>query len=317
MGLQFGKTLKHWHRQFTPTEKTLEFARGCEAAAKKHAPTILEELRGVAESSGTEYESLISTNLAPGAMFQGGCTIIAISGKHTVSGSPVFARHMDWLKKDIEALHVIYSDPENGFKSTGFSFGDIGRYGGQNEVGVTVGTAYVGMYQDQPQPGVRLNISSRWILDNCATTEEAVKYLEKIPHTEPVNFLLLDAAGTIARVETCPKKITTKYVEEGMDVATVFYVLDEMKSLDGKWPEDLIFYKFEKRVKNWFREHQGSITMDLVKELCRDPEKGICEYYGTPDDTDEITIWSWIAETNPAQVEISPGPPCNTEYRKL
>jgi predicted choloylglycine hydrolase len=317
IGLQFGRTLKEWHRQFKPSERTLEFARGCEGAAKKHAPEILEELRGVAESSGTAYDSLISTNLAPGAMFQGGCTVIAIDGRHTVSRRPIFARHMDWMKKDVEALHVIYSEPEDGFQSTGFSFGDIGRYGGQNEAGLTVGTAYVGMYADSPQPGIRLNISSRWILDNCAKTEEAVKYLEGIPHTEPVNFLLIDAAGTIARVETCPKKVSTKYAEDGMDIATVFYTLDEMKPLDRKWPDDLIFYKYEERVRSWFRDHRGDITVDLVKKLCSSPEKGICEYYGAPGDDDEITIWSWIAEANPSQVEISPGPPCNTAYQKL
>ncbi|MFW9926613.1 MAG: C45 family autoproteolytic acyltransferase/hydrolase [Candidatus Thorarchaeota archaeon] len=316
MGLQFGKSLKDWHREFSPSEDLLEFARGCEVAVKKDAPEILEELRGVSESSGTSYDSLISTNLAPAAVF--GCTIFVVKGEETVDGSPIYARHQDWIKSDVEALHVIHSEPEGKQKSVGFSFGDIGRYGGMNEAGLTIASAYVGMYTgNHRKPGIRMNISARWVLDNFTTTEEAVDYLLKIPHTEPVNFLIADGAGTIARVETCPEKTAARYLDEGLEVVTVFYAIDEMKHLDKEWPEDFLFYEYDRRVRQWFEENRGSITVEKVKALCRDPQKGICEYYGNPGDNDEITIWSWIAETSPARIQISPGPPCHTDYMKL
>ncbi len=316
MGHQFGKSLHEWHREFSPSDELLQFAWRCEAAAQKYAPGILEELRGVSESSGTSYETLISTNLAPAALF--GCTIFAVKGEETVNGSPIYARHQDWIKSDVEALHVIHAEPENGQRSVGFSFGDLGRYGGQNEAGLTIASAYVGMYVGKhPKPGIRMNISTRWALDNFITTEETVDYLMKIPHTEPVNYLVADGSGTIARVETCPEKTAVRYLEEGLEVVTVFYTIDEMKHLDRPWPEDFLFYEYERRVKKWFEENRGSITVDNVKTLCKDPEKGICEYYGNPGDNDEITIWSWIAETNPARIQIAPGPPCNTEYKHL
>ena len=44
MGLQFGKSLSEWHREFSPSDGLLKFAWSCEAAAQKHAPGILEEL---------------------------------------------------------------------------------------------------------------------------------------------------------------------------------------------------------------------------------------------------------------------------------
>ena len=316
MGLQFGKSLSEWHREFSPSDNLLKFAWSCEAAAQKHAPGILEELRGVSESSGASYEALISTNLAPAVFF--GCTVFAVKGEETANGSPVFARQQDWIKSDIDALHVIHAEPENGQRSIGFSFGDNGRYGGQNEEGLTIASAYVGTYTGQyPKPGIRMNISSRWALDNFTTTEETVNYLLKIPHTEPVNFLVADGTGTIARVETCPEKTAARYLEEGLEVVSVFYTIEEMKPLDRPWPEDFLFYEYERRVKRWFKENRGKITVEKVKALCRDPENGICEYYGNPGDKDEITIWSWIAETSPARIQISPGPPCNTDYKKL
>lgn len=312
MGLQFGKSLKEWHRQFSPSEELLEFARGCETAAKRYAPGILDELRGVADSSGTSYESLISTNLAPAAMY--GCTVFAVNGDATSDGSPIFASQMDWMREDIEALHTIHAAPEDGYKSVGFSFGDIGRYGGQNETGLTIGSAYVGMYSGTRKPGIRLNVSQRWILDNFSTTEEAVDYLTKIPHTEPTNFLVADSYGTIARVETCPERTSARYLEEGIEVVTTHFLLDDMKPLDKGWPEDNVFYEFYRRSENWFEQNKGSISLDKAKAFCSDKDKGICLY---ADDWQEITIWSFIARTKPAAIEISPGPPCNVEYLNL
>jgi len=315
MGRQFGKTLKEWHRNYNPSEELLEFAWECERAAQRYAPSILEELQGVAESSGTRYEALIATNLAPAAIF--GCSIFAVKGEYTVSGGPIYGRQQDWIKKDIDALHVIHAEPQDGHKSVGFSYGDVGRYGGQNETGLTIASAYVGMYTGKRKPGIRLNISARWALDNFSTTEETVDYLLKIPHTEPVNFLVADGEGTIARVETCPEKTAAKYLDDGIEVVTVFYTLDEMKHLDKDWPEDFLFYEYDKRIKNWFEENKGSITPDKVKALLSDPKKGVCEYYGNPGDNDEVTIWSWIAETSPASIKIAPGPPCHTDYMKI
>jgi predicted choloylglycine hydrolase len=315
MGLEFGKSLKDWHRNFSPSEKLLEFARECETETKKYAAGILEELTGVADSSGTSYETLISTNLAPAVFF--GCTVFAVKGEETVTGNPIFARHQDWIKSDVDALHVIHAEPDGGQKSVGFSFGDIGRYGGQNEAGLTIASAYVSMYTGKRKPGIRLNISTRWALDNFTTTEETVDYLLKIPHTEPVNFLVADGTGSIARVETCPEKTAARYLEEGIEVMTVFYTLDEMKHLDQDWPEDFLFYEYDRRVKNWFEKNRGNINVDKVKALCSNPQIGICEFYGNPGENDEITIWSWIAETNPASIQIAPGPPCHTEYKGL
>ncbi|MHA2462212.1 MAG: C45 family autoproteolytic acyltransferase/hydrolase [Candidatus Thorarchaeota archaeon] len=305
MGITFGKTLTQWHRQFKPTKEHIEFAWECEKAVKQHAPGLLEELEGISEVTGVSYETLISTNLAPAFMF--GCTLFAVKGEHTSGGNPIFGRQHDWIEEDIEALHVIYTEPDDGHKSIGFSYGDFGRYGGQNDVGLTIGSAYVPMYIGKARPGVRMNISTRWALDNLST------YLKRIPHTEPVAFLVADRKGTFARVETTPERTAATYQEGGIEIVTNFFMLEEMRDLDKGLPEDSHVYEYYRRVQRWFEDNKGSITTDHAKTVCSEHETGICHH---SDNSTEMTIWSWVTEIGQS-LEIAQGSPCNNEYKLL
>jgi len=313
MGITFGKTLSNWHRTFRPSEVHLKWALECEKAVKRYAPSILDELSAIADVSDATYEGLLATHLTPAFAF--GCTLFAVSGEHTANGKPIYGRQQDWEAQDVEALHVIHAEPDDGHKSIGFSFGDCGRYGGQNEAGVTIASAYAPAYIGKAKPGVRMNISARWALDKFSTTEEVVEYYLKIPHTEPVIFLVADSAGTIARIETTPERTETAISEDGIEVVTNFFMLDGMKDLDRGWPEENHVYEYYRRAERWCKDKKGSLTLADAKTVCSDHEIGICHH----DKVDNnITIWSWVTEIgSPNILEIAQGSPCKNEYRQL
>ena len=312
MGKQFGKSLPGFHRQFSPNERQLDFAWKCEKVVRRHAPSMLEELDGISESTGVKYESLISTMISPSFLM--GCSLAAVSGDHTANGSPIFARQMDWLKEHIDALHVIHSSPNEGFNSIGFSFGCIGRYGGQNETGLSIGSVVIPNTTVKAKPGIRMNVATHWALDNFSSTEETVEYLQKVSPTESCAYLIIDGAGTIARVETDAEGSAVKYHDEGLGVATNFYILDEMMKRDKGFPDDNHVKIYYRRIQNWFEENKGKITPEMTKALCSDPERGICQI---KEELEAVTIWSWIAETNPPKMQIAPGMPNETEYQLL
>ncbi|MFW9870603.1 MAG: C45 family autoproteolytic acyltransferase/hydrolase [Candidatus Thorarchaeota archaeon] len=311
MGEMFAKTLSQYHRQFKPKESNLEFAAKCVDAIEQYAPDLLIELQGIAKGSGQSYEALQCSMLTPAFLF--GCTLLAVSGEYTASGSPIYARQQDWIREDIAALHTIHSNPQGSYKSVGFSYGDFGRYGGMNEVGLTIGSASCAMYTGKIRPGLRMNISTRWALDKLSTTEEAVEYLAEVPHTEAVTFLVLDKSGSIARIEVTPEKTCAEYLEEGFGVAGNVFVMKEMLHLDKGLPESDPTHVYIERLGNWFEERKGTITVEDVRTICSSPEQGICQT--NPDYM--VTIWSWIAETNPTSMRIAPGPPCEVDYRLL
>lgn len=312
MGKQFGNYLTDFHRQFSPNDKQLEFAWKCEEKVRKYAPSILDELEGISESTGVKYESLITTMISPAFLF--GCSLVAISGEHTASGNPIYARQMDWLKVDIDALHVIRSEPTEGYNSTGFSFGCCGRYGGQNETGLTIGSVIIPNSTVAVKPGVRMNVAMKWALDNFSTTKETLEYLQKISPTESCAYLIIDGAGTIGRAEADGEGTSIKYHDDGIGAATNFYIIDEMKERDKGFPEDNHVVKYYNRIHRWFEKNKGMITAEMAKEFCSDPINGICQ---TDEKLEAVTIWSWIAETNPPKLQIAPGMPCETEYQTL
>ncbi|MHA2301193.1 MAG: carcinine hydrolase/isopenicillin-N N-acyltransferase family protein, partial [Candidatus Thorarchaeota archaeon] len=182
-----------------------------------------------------------------------------------------------------------------------------------NDVGLTIGSAYVPMYIGKARPGVRMNISTRWALDNLSTAKEAVDYLKKIPHTEPVAFLVADRTGTIARVETTPERTAAAYQEGGIEIVTNFFMLEEMRDLDKGFPEDNHIYEYYRRVERWFEDSKGRITTDHAKSVCSNHDNGICHH---SNNSTEMTIWSWITEIGQS-LEIAQGSPCNNEYKLL
>ena len=54
--------------------------------------------------------------------------------------------------------------------------------GGINEAGLAIGVTFVVRNTIKPRPGIAANVAARWILDNFATTKEAIDYLRAIPH---------------------------------------------------------------------------------------------------------------------------------------
>ena len=124
---------------------------------------------------------------------------------------------------------------------------------------------------------------------------------------------MVDKDGTTARVEATPEKTATSIIEDGFAFATNVFVMDETKHLDNGLPETDPSHRYEKLLNKWFKDNKGDITLDSVKDICRDTETGICQ----SDEKYSVTIWSWVTETNPASIEIAPGPPCETEYIPL
>jgi hypothetical protein len=79
-----------------------------------------------------------------------------------------------------------------------------------NEHGLCVGLHQVN--QAAWQPGLVCMLIVRMVLDQCATTRDAVKLLRSIPHGLGFNYSLTDASGAAAVVEASPAALA---VHEG------------------------------------------------------------------------------------------------------
>ena len=90
----------------------------------------------------------------------------------------------------------------------GFADRFTGRLDGQNEHGLCVGLHQVN--NGAWQPGLACILIVRMVLDQCATTRDAIALLRRIPHGGGYNYSLMDAAGAAAVVEAAPASVAVR-----------------------------------------------------------------------------------------------------------
>ncbi len=159
----------------------------------KFAPAILEEIAGIANA--------LDTSLERACLFFGNGGLRPRLGGWSVVMSPVaFGRNYDFRLNNYGARLALVQ-PKGSHASIGFSELLTGRLDGMNEHGLSVALHLVG---HQRLPGMSCVLMIRIVLDQCATTDEAVEMFRSFPHAVAYNYSLLDAAGQAAVVEAMP-----------------------------------------------------------------------------------------------------------------
>ena len=315
IGLQAAKILAEERETGYPpnySEEVLEKALEYEEQVKLIAPEYLEELHAISDTLNIDYRKLVTLELSP-LRFQSSCLVMAISGEHTSNGLPVLARNQEWEESDAEYLRVIHSQPDGRLKSVGtnFAWTLTSRYGGMNEAGVAIASSSA-TFED-PGLGVILNVATRWVLDNCRTTEEVVDFLEGIPKVWGVTYIIVDKNNTIAKVECHSKRTVATYPSSGFAYNTLLFDTPEMMQLISCERMDRvgeIHPTRKKFIDKWFKENKGAITNERIKDVLKDHEHGIC-YHGL----EGLEIcWSFILEPTGQNVSLCQGRPCKNDY---
>ncbi|MGD8474007.1 MAG: C45 family autoproteolytic acyltransferase/hydrolase [Anaerolineae bacterium] len=317
LGLNYGRVvaenkLNSWWQQ--PTEPKIGFVRACEREIAAHAPGLLEEMRGIADACECEYD-LVLANMTLGYWELSACNVIAVSGSQCRNGKTIFARNHDWLDEDQEHVTCFRTHASTGIPHIGFGFADVGRYGGVNEEGLAVSSAAI-WYQNQPKPGLRFHLATRWVLDTYSNTRDAVDYLKRVPHHEAVSFLIADKEGRLARVEVAPEGVDAVSANDGMLSAINMFQSDKMQYLERIAEEGYIVYRHRARIAAWYDDQKGQIDLDAAKRLCSDHEIGLCDHGETRSEPFG-TIYSWVAELGTGKMYVAHGRPCENEYRAI
>jgi predicted choloylglycine hydrolase len=162
-----------------------------ERAFRRYAPALWEEIGGIAEGLNIPMEQAVTyfgnDSLQ---MPTGGCSAVMSGG--------VYGRNYDFWPRGYEARFA-FVQSSGSYASIGGSHQLTGRLDGMNEHGLTIGLHLV---KAHPRfPGLTSTLLVRRVLDNCATTAEAIGLLRHLPHAMKYNYSLLDAGGVAAVVE--------------------------------------------------------------------------------------------------------------------
>lgn len=324
MGYKLGSRLTSLFEPPVPSPAKRNLTRQCSEIARQHIPDLLDEIRGFCDGGGYDVEAMEAFLLVLGYEYfhnpNEGCTVFGVTGDLTDSGFPVFARNYDWDASFQPLCSATCRHPSDRLRSISFSDHMIGCYGGMNESGLAAAILMAGDFEGPWLPGIRVSLSSRWILDHCITTEEAVTFLENIPHVRGQIFMLADKSGHMARVETSPPRVHVTYAQHGFLLSTNHYQADTLKNRSN--PALITANsrsRFEK-VEDFIKNRGKKLSMQDVMTFLGSHEKGVCNHFKAGD-MDISTIYSWIAEIsgdpNPIQIWAAAGPPCKNRYEKL
>ena len=119
----------------------------------------------------------------------------------------VYGRNYDF-KPRYYGARFAFLQAKGSYASVGSSELLTGRLDGMNERGLVIGLHLVKMWPRLP--GLSCVLIVRIILDQCATTAEAIAMLRRLPHAMQYNYSLLDANGVAAVVEAVPGSVAVR-----------------------------------------------------------------------------------------------------------
>jgi predicted choloylglycine hydrolase len=314
MGRQQGHPLKQIGLTFPPPEpKMLRFAKQCEEIVGQHAPEFLDEMRGLAEAAGLEYDTLMTMILTVPFNPQDvpSCSVLAVAPERTADGRPIVGRNYDFfydISEDVATTYRIY--PEGRYASLGNCDIWVGRDDGLNEAGFFVAQArfnYPGL-----QPGLAFWLIVRLLLDRCATVDEGLELIQSVPHAQSFTYLLADHSGKAAVVEPTVEGIEVRYPQNGLLVMTNHAVCPAWAGKETQVPPDS--HPRYDRLHELLGE--GVIDDEAVKQALRDHEGLVCSHR-VIDGRKLGTLWSVVGHPGERQLDIAAGSPCQAAYRTV
>ena len=173
--------------------------KDAQAALCTYAPNIWEELHGLADGLKIPLERAA-------AQYSNARLSFPKRGCSSVMTNAFYGRNYDYSPRRYDPT-LVAVQPKGVHASLAFSDRFTGRVDGMNEHGLCVGLHFVN-YRPV-RPGLVCILIVRMVLDQCATTREAIRLLTRILTANP-SLSLLDALGTAAVVEASPLTICVR-----------------------------------------------------------------------------------------------------------
>ena len=316
MGFQWGARLAERglrlldHVPFSLTAERRAFAAACCPAYARHFPAALEELAGLAAGQGCLREdletALFTTYALPPAC---GCSCLAVSNGNGV----FFGRNSDFLTAlESHNTHAAYQFSGGAIPFAGNTTSFVQMEDSVNARGLAIGLTSV--YTPRPRPGLNAGMALRLLAETCATVEEALARLRKLPLASCQTLTLADAAGDIAVAECGPEGSRVERPGPGgpFVCAANFFRSGPADPL----PPGLDTWRAEERYGTMRRvlEREGkTITLSGVQALLAGQKGFLCQYDRS---TGRDTVWSAACDLTRRRCLLAEGNPGRTAFRE-
>ncbi len=319
------------YRGWSWAEAVRRAAAYAEAIEEFHPPSM-EEIRGIAEGSGTDTEDILALNVRSELMFAGPdappsrrsrccteCTSFAVLPPATRDRG-YLAQNWDWLpfsERTTVLLEVCRPDGNPGYVTL-VEAGLLAK-SGHNSAGLALCTNTLVSARDTGQPGVPYHILLRALLD-AKNLGDAVGVIMDAQKALSGNFMLAHADGLAINVEASAggaDAVRTQLPEQGILVHSNHFLHPDLAKLDAHLassPNTLLrLYSASSRL-----QQQDLALNDVIAATTdhRNHPAGVCGH-GNPNDPDAeryMTIGSVIYELATQSMFVAAGNPCTAQH---
>lgn len=279
------------------------FAEGCEKIVLQYTPAIVEEMHSFADAAQLSYDVLKSMMLSmPVQQNIPSCSVVAVMPERSADGKLVIGRNYDFtygISWDSATTYTTY--PADGHAHIGNSDIWIGREDGLNDAGLFV--AMSATFLPGVQVGIPFWFIVRHLLEHCTTVDEALAWIQSIPHSQSRNYMLADAGKAVV-VEGSIEGVYVREPEDGMLVMTNHPAHPVLAAQNPFRPDDSSI-RYD-RLRTLRAPADSAITPDDMQAALNDREHHVCAHgtvYGQPFGT----IWSVTARPEDRYLAIAQG----------
>jgi len=329
LGYQHGELAREQVRGFAayllgtagaPPEAVLAATHRFLPLFRRHCPTLLEEIRGLAEGARISLEEALLLQIRgeiAGVLTAEGCTTFAVEGRHTQGGGILIGQTSDMAPELEEYFLVARLEPKEGPRMLMWTFAGQLGYHGLNDHGVAHFANNVsGGPLPATRPGGLPHYPVKRRLYECRTREELLTLWGTLPVCSSGNYMLASGDPDIFDVEATPTGIAVLEGPDGYLAHANHFLSPEFRTSDTDAQALPDSFARQERMTTLLRERLGCLSVDTMKEvlsdhrhhpqsICRHEEAGLGRM---------STVAGLVAEPGAGRLHVSRGQPCRGDW---
>lgn len=332
MGEQIGEALREQIRGFdaialdrvrktmdVSLDNALSLARRCIEDVRGYAPHMIDELDGMAASSGIGVERLmllqIRNQLQPDAVADsGGCTSFAVGAD---AGGPITGQNWD-NDPALDPFSVVLTrNPDDAPAFLSITQAGLIAYLGVNEAGIGL------CMNTLPAPargvGVPHYFTVRGIFE-AQSLEQAVQAVQRADRAIPANIMMVTPEGPANLEVTVDDVHVLRDSDAGPGIVTHtnHCVHPDLCAINEDFPELIQSGPRKQRVDALLAAAPRPIGLELLQDILRDHQDhptSICRHANEhPDNGFWTSVWSLLIDAGNTRLHLTRGNPCEQPY---
>jgi isopenicillin-N N-acyltransferase-like protein len=308
----YDQLLLDWEGAKIQSRKYLPFAQ-------ERYPQYVEELMGIAQGAGVNFDDLVVLNameaVTMDALHLTKCTSIAVNNERTADEHVLVAHNEDWLPQDEPDVYVVHAVPEDEPAFLAMNYGGLLPNVGLNAAGIA--QCCDSVYPTDSRIGVPRVFVSRAVL-SARSPAEAIRHALVPQRAAGYNHLLAHESGELYNVEVSARRFGILYAEDGYLVHTNHYLDARMQAIEDE-PDELVGTRVRYFRAMRLLRQTSAHTVKSLQAIQRDHvnfPNSICNHAmddEVPLDR-EKTINALVIDLTSRVIQLAWGNPCENAY---